>query len=420
MADVAERLLAQGVHRRRRAVADARRGGGGRARSRAVGAIAPDPRPRRPAAAAGGAREPVLDEQVGDVGDERRGQGEVALLVGAAIAEDELLGGPGDAGVEQVALAGQRVLGRRQAQAGGDRQLAAVLIGQERLARARASGTRPRSGRTRTRPGSGARGWPAARRAARHPARTGCPASTSRRSSTASSSAAARLLAQLLQLVERRDQRRERAGIELLGGTEYRRRRRDGARRTSCRPDGPARRSHPRPPAAGRSRRGPSRSRSRACSAVSRASRRISASSASANSIRSRRPGERSRSSRSSAEPASGASAHRARARTERPERRVGERDPVAARQRNPVAAEHAARSLERCEPASGTRRRPPRPARRPSAASSTSPATSSASASSPPASSSADHLARVDRARARTRTGGARRGAAPSRASGA
>ena len=78
---------------------------------------------------------PILGEQLGHVVEERRGQREVALLVGAAVAEDHALGGTRDARVEQVALAGERVLARAQPQPAARRQLAAQLVGQERLGR---------------------------------------------------------------------------------------------------------------------------------------------------------------------------------------------------------------------------------------------------------------------------------------------
>ena len=86
-------------------------------------------------------------EQLGDVVDERRGQRDVALLVGAAVAEHDALGRPRDARVQQVALARQRVLAGAERQA---RRRAPARGGARRRGTARrrpAPGTRPRTGR---------------------------------------------------------------------------------------------------------------------------------------------------------------------------------------------------------------------------------------------------------------------------------
>ena len=90
---------------RRRSAAPAQRRGTAPARAR-VGASA---RPRRRRRAAAGAGAPASSpQQLGDVGDERRRQRQVALLVGAAVGEEHPLGGARDGGVEQIALAGER------------------------------------------------------------------------------------------------------------------------------------------------------------------------------------------------------------------------------------------------------------------------------------------------------------------------
>jgi hypothetical protein len=78
---------------------------------------------------------PVFDEQLGDVFQERGRKREIALLVGAAVAQDHPLGGARDARVEEVALARERVLAGAQPQPAAGRQLAAQLVGQERLGR---------------------------------------------------------------------------------------------------------------------------------------------------------------------------------------------------------------------------------------------------------------------------------------------
>ena len=78
-----------------------------RASSRSVGATAGSQTTSassRPAPPLG----PLGHEQLGEIGEERRGQREVALLVGAAVAEDDLLGRSRHARIQQVALAVQR------------------------------------------------------------------------------------------------------------------------------------------------------------------------------------------------------------------------------------------------------------------------------------------------------------------------
>ena len=135
VADVRERRLRQRSDRRRDLAGERRRrgragagelAGGGRLRRR------PHDVGEHPAPAALG---PVLDQQLGHVGEERRGQREVALLVRAPVAEDDALGRPGHARVEQVALAAERVLARAQPQAAAHRELAAKLVREERLGR---------------------------------------------------------------------------------------------------------------------------------------------------------------------------------------------------------------------------------------------------------------------------------------------
>jgi hypothetical protein len=79
------------------------------------------------------ARAPVRGQQLGDVGDERGGQRQVALLIRAAIREVDALGGTRHGRVEQVPLGGQRVLARAQRQPGRERHLAASLVGEKRL-----------------------------------------------------------------------------------------------------------------------------------------------------------------------------------------------------------------------------------------------------------------------------------------------
>ena len=77
-----------------------------------------------------------LVEQLGDVGHERRRQRQVALLVGAAVAEHDPLGRPRDARVEQVALAVERVVARSQPQPEHAASSRRQLVGQERVGRA--------------------------------------------------------------------------------------------------------------------------------------------------------------------------------------------------------------------------------------------------------------------------------------------
>ena len=187
MADVRERRSAERLHD---ALGRDRRGTGRGVRPR----LAPATSARCPATtyvgeqALAAALGPVRDEQIGDVGDERRWQREVPVLIRAAVAERDPLGRPRDRGVEQVALPGERVLGGRQPQAARERDLVAVLVGEERLARARAAGTHPRCSphtnttrNRRARTASGSASCTA-------PARGGSPVGTSSSSSSASSS----------------------------------------------------------------------------------------------------------------------------------------------------------------------------------------------------------------------------------------
>ena len=108
---------------------------------------------------------PRRRKQLADVIEKRRGQREVALLVGAAVADQDALGRPRDGRVEQVALAVQGVL--RSAPA-ADPRPGRARAGARRRGTAPVAppaGTRLPEGRTRTRPGSGGRGSRAARRA---------------------------------------------------------------------------------------------------------------------------------------------------------------------------------------------------------------------------------------------------------------
>ena len=76
---------------------------------------------------------PLGREQLGDVRDERGRQLEISLLVRAAIAEHDPLGGARDRRVEQVALALQRVLPRPQPEPAAHGELAPALVVEERL-----------------------------------------------------------------------------------------------------------------------------------------------------------------------------------------------------------------------------------------------------------------------------------------------
>ena len=61
---------------------------------------------------------PAGVEQIGDVGDKRRGQLDTPLLVGAPVAQHHQLGGARDRRIEQVALLLERVLMRVQVNPG--------------------------------------------------------------------------------------------------------------------------------------------------------------------------------------------------------------------------------------------------------------------------------------------------------------
>ncbi len=196
MADVAKRLLGERA-RRRRPVGDAV-GAGGRVRER--GRDHPLPFGRRLVDAPDDVRQqppatplaPAGCEQLGDVLQERRRDHDVAVLVGAAIAEGDTLGRARHARVQQVALAVERIARGRQRQTRSERQLASALVTEEGISGDGSAppGTRPRTARSRTRGGSAWRGSTAARRSAPRPPVAGPCAGTSSPSSSSISSAA--------------------------------------------------------------------------------------------------------------------------------------------------------------------------------------------------------------------------------------
>ena len=226
------------------------RRGGRRARALALGrgpVGVPDDVGQQPPAAA---RRPVAAQQLGDIGDERRGQRQVALLVGAAVGQEHALGGARDRRVEQVALGGQRVLAGAQPQAAAaasSRRRSSDRNGSGRPA----AGTRPPAARTRTRPGSAAPGPPAARRAApRRPRRPAADAGHRqlleerqqlRAAADGGSGDGLRgRVRRLRELLDGDHQRAQRPGVERLGVAQ--RRRRPAMRRREQPPRQPAQR----------------------------------------------------------------------------------------------------------------------------------------------------------------------------------
>ena len=76
---------------------------------------------------------PLVGEQGGDVIQERRGDHDVAVLVRAAIAEDDALSRSRDARVQQVALAVERIARLRQREPGAESEFMAAVVAEERV-----------------------------------------------------------------------------------------------------------------------------------------------------------------------------------------------------------------------------------------------------------------------------------------------
>ena len=214
-----------------------------RAHAPARSAPPPDPRRHRRAAAGAAARGPVGHEQLGQIGEERRGQREIALLVGAAVAEHDLLASRARRTRTAGSARGRatcslpQVAARMRAPARGDARRT------ETARRRRQAGTRPRSGRRRTPPGSAGPGSRAARRAAPPPARAPGSDDDLEPIEQLEQLRPAHRLAEVLELAERAQQRRQRASIELLVCAQQRRRSRGAAPRTAAVPAARARRA---------------------------------------------------------------------------------------------------------------------------------------------------------------------------------
>ena len=139
VADVAERLLGERARGRGGGVGEHRASRGSRPRTRtrppARARSVPGRRSRRhPPAAAGDAARASPPPNSSPMSS-RNGEAhhDVAVLVGAAIAEGDALGRTRHAGVQQVALAVERVGRRRQRETRSERQLAAAVIAEERI-----------------------------------------------------------------------------------------------------------------------------------------------------------------------------------------------------------------------------------------------------------------------------------------------
>ncbi len=174
---------------------------------------------------------PVRLGQVGQDGahvvDEERRQRGVAVLVGVARAQQQPPLGAGDGRVEERALLRERILARRQAEPGGHVQLAPQVVGQERLGprRARELALLQAADDHRVEAASadrqrvGDQHRAAARRRAERDLQLG--ERRQQRRGREQLAGPPRLGGdQLAQLLDRSQQRRERARVGLLGGVE--------------------------------------------------------------------------------------------------------------------------------------------------------------------------------------------------------